>query len=409
MNTCTTMITREVPRSIMWKTVSEDCNLACDYCYYSTCAGKPGKTIRTIEDDLLDRVVKQMMQGSKGAVSFAWQGGEPLLAGKEFFHKVVSLQAHYAQPRTTISNSVQTNGTLIDAEWAAFFKTYSFLVGVSVDGPESIHDKRRKTGSGAGSYKQVMRGIDALRKEQVSFNILMVIHEDNVREASALMQWLKDQQITFAQFIPCMDFRSQDVEASGTYRISPEEYGHFLCEMFDLWLEDGEPQMSIRIFDNWLQTLIGDEPEMCTFRQSCPKMLILEQNGDAYPCDFYIHDQYKLGSAKEASLQQLMEAPQWELFEEQQEQGTDSCKTCSYWQYCHGGCPRNRMTRTGPQQSLQETDYFCQSYRMLYAYGEDRMRQLAKRVMQRIGRSYPGRNERCICGSGKKTKQCCGS
>jgi uncharacterized protein len=405
MNTCQTM-NHKAPVGIMWKTVSEDCNLACDYCYYSTCQGKPGAEIRRIDDELLHKVIGQMMESSQGSVSFAWQGGEPLLAGLPFFEKVVQLQAHYATRNTIISNALQTNGTLLNAEWASFFKKYSFLIGVSVDGPQWIHDKRRKTGSGAGSYARVMQGIEFLRKEHVDFNILTVVHEDNVGEAAALMDWLEQNQFDHVQFIPCMDFRSQDIEAEGRYLITPKQYGQFLCELFDSWYRDGNPLISVRVFDNWLQKLVGQEPELCVHRQSCPSMLILEQNGDAYPCDFYIHDSYRLGNVGEDSLIELMNKPVWDKFHMQKGNLAPSCLKCEYLHYCHGGCPRNRIGHETIDQP--GIDYFCESYRVLYKYGEERMRKLARMILERQGRKLPERNERCICGSGKKAKQCCG-
>lgn len=396
---------QRMPTSIMWKTVSEDCNLACDYCYYSTCQGQLKGDIRRIDDDLLQKVIREIMETSQGSASFAWQGGEPLLAGLPFFERVVQLQAHYAPRNTTISNALQTNGTLINAKWAEFFRKYSFLIGVSADGPEHIHNKRRKTGSGAGSYALVMKGIEALRQAKVDFNILTVIHEDNVEQAGVVMEWLEQEQIDYVQFIPCMDFRAQEVNAAGKYLVTPKQYGRFLCETFDLWYRDGKPRISVRFFDNWLQKLIGQQPELCVHREACPSILILEQNGDAYPCDFYIHDDFKLGNAGQQSLVSLMDSPKWNTFHEQKGDLSTTCKSCEYLHYCHGGCPRNRI---GQQESESlGLDYFCESYRMLYAHGEQRMRKLARSLITQNNISFPGRNERCICGSGRKAKQCC--
>ncbi|MCM3341416.1 anaerobic sulfatase maturase [Paenibacillus sp. MER TA 81-3] len=400
------------PQGVMWKTVSEDCNLACDYCYYSSCQGKPGSTIRRIDIKVLETFVQKYMAVASGAASFAWQGGEPLLAGKDFFERVVALQAMYAPPHTVISNSVQTNGTLIDEEWAAFFRRYSFLLGVSLDGPQAIHDKRRVTGSGAGSYKAVMRGIDYLRQDGVDFNILTVVHEDNVHEAAALMQFYAEQQFTHVQFIPCMDFRSQDVDAPGRFVITPEQYGQFLCEAFDIWYNEGNPLFSVRMFDNVLQVEVGMEPEMCIHRSSCPQTLILEQNGDAYPCDFFIHERYKLGNVATDELQHILNHPGWKQFLQMKQDMPAACRQCEYERFCHGGCPRNRI---GQGWEINEhTDYFCASYRMLYAYAAEQIRHLGRVIRTRelvryqsAGGKLPGRNEPCLCGSGRKFKQCC--
>jgi len=399
MDSCRTA-TIDAPAALMWKTVSEDCNLACDYCYYSACQGRPSADIQRIDDELLRKVIQEMMQSSRGSVSFAWQGGEPLLAGLDFFRKVVLYQQQYAPRNTVISNALQTNGTLVTREWAAFFRQYSFLLGVSVDGPAWIHDRRRKTGSGKGSYDRVMQGIEVLREARVDFNILMVIHEDNVGEAEAITSWIDQHQFGFVQLIPGMDFRSQDAGAEGKFLVTAEQYGQFLCQIFDWWYRDGEPCISVRVFDNWLQRLVGQEPEMCVHRESCPSILILEQNGAAYPCDFYIDEQYRLGDAGEQSLGALMADPAWEAFRTQKKVLADACRTCEYVHYCHGGCPRHRVGNEGQ-------DALCESYRMLYAYGEERMRRIARTLIGRQGWKLPARNERCMCGSGRKYKNCC--
>lgn len=413
MNVDVRNIARHPFTGVMWKTVSEDCNLACDYCYYSSCQGRPGHAIQRIDDDVLDTFIRQWMGQSQGVASFAWQGGEPLLAGKPFFEQVVRLQAAYAPPRTVISNALQTNGTLLDAEWAAFFKQYAFLIGVSLDGPQPIHDKHRVTGSGAGSYQAVMRGIDHLRQAGVDYNILTVIHEDNVGEAAALMDFFAAERFTHVQFIPCMDFRSQNVDAPGIYTITPEQYGQFLCEAFDKWYNGGEPLFSVRMFDNVLQAELGLEPEMCTHRESCPSALVLEPNGDAYPCDFFLHDRYRLGNVGTGRLASLSRHPSWQQFHQMKKEVPDACRACEYWRYCHGGCPRNRIDRDGLWEG--HTDYFCESYRMLYAYAGERIATLGRKIrlqellrLRGSGRPFPGRNEPCVCGSGRKFKQCCG-
>ncbi len=289
----------------MWKTVSEACNLACDYCYYSRCNGRPEK-IEVISDEVLEKFIKEYMEMSNGYTSFAWQGGEPLLAGLDFFEKVVFLQAKYAPQNTIISNAIQTNGTLINQKWAKFFEKYNFLVGVSLDGPESINDARRLTGSGAGSFKSIMNGIGYLKAENVDFNILTVLHENNINKAQELMEFYHKEKVNFVQFIPCMDFNSQDINKPGRFLITPKEYGNFLCEVFDFWYQNGYPETSIRFFDNMLAVYLHEEAQLCTHRKTCPKSIVFEQNGDAYPCDFYIHEDHFLGNIYSSSLQSII-------------------------------------------------------------------------------------------------------
>ncbi|ALC91416.1 anaerobic sulfatase maturase [Bacillus sp. FJAT-18017] len=398
---------------VMWKTVSEACNLACDYCYYSRCGGKPGRIDR-IDDAVLEKFIKEYMELSNGVAKFAWQGGEPLLAGLDFFERIVELQAKYAPPNTMISNSLQTNGTLINDEWARFLKQYNFLVGVSLDGPKEINDSRRVTGSGAGSYDRVMRGIASLRNYDVDFNILTVILEGNVTEARELMEFYKQEKFSFVQFIPGMDFRAQETDAKGEYLITPAEYGNFLCEAFDVWYNDGEPVTSVRFFDNMLNVYVHREAELCIHRKSCPKTLILEQNGDAYPCDFFINDKYKLGNVGSDNLTDILNSPLYDEFLKLKPNLPKQCLSCKYINLCHGGCPRNRTWSFGEDETLVDVDYFCQSYKQIYSYAHDRMEIVAQNVKRRwlqeyieTGLKLPDRNDTCVCGSGKKFKKCC--
>jgi uncharacterized protein len=396
---------------VMWKTVSEACNLACDYCYYSSCGGQPGK-IEKIDIIMLEKFIKEYMDISNGVASFAWQGGEPLLAGLDFFKQVVYLQAKYAPKNTIISNSLQTNATLITEEWASFFKQYNFLIGVSLDGPKEINDARRVNGQGIGSFDRVMRGINHLRNANVDFNILTVIHEGNVGRAKKLMAFYQTEGFSHVQFIPCMDFRAQEPNKPGQYLIKPEQYGQFLCEAFDVWYNDGNPKRSVRFFDNILSVYLHREAELCVHRQSCPKTLILEQNGDAYPCDFYINDEFRLGNVVQDSLINILNSPKYEDFLGLKPNLPDKCRECKFLHLCHGGCPRNRTWNQA--DDIVNPDYFCESYLQLYNYGHERMEKLAEKIKQQwlqnhlqADRPKPERNALCLCGSRKKFKKCC--
>ena len=411
MSTCVPAA-RPKPLHIMWKTVSEECNLACDYCYYSTTGGVLRQPVRVMEPEILERFISQYMKRSSGQAVFSWQGGEPLLAGLPFFEQVVSLQAKYAPPYTSISNALQTNGTLINEKWAQFFKRYHFLVGISLDGPEPVHNARRITGSGKGSFDLVMRGVRHLQEAGVEYNILTVIHEDNVTKPDELMAFYKEQKFLYVQFIPCMDFVSQQSGMPGRFRITPEQYGRFLCRMFDLWYNDGKPELSIRMFDNMLLALLGRPADQCAHSSCCPKMMVLETSGDAYPCDFFIDEQHRLGNIGRDDLDTLLESPVYDEFLQLKPRMNAACSSCEYVGFCHGGCPRSRNWLD--IQDLSEVDYFCGSYQMFYAHAYDRMLIIADRIRKeqvqeyrQSGRPLPGRNETCLCGSGKKFKNCC--
>lgn len=404
---CQTLNVGQELSGVMWKTVSESCNLACDYCYYSRCQGRPGRVDR-IPDDVLEKFIKEYMEMKRGAVSFAWQGGEPLLAGLDFFKKVVSLQAKHAPPNTIISNSIQTNGTMIKKEWAEFFKKYNFLVGVSIDGPKDINDKRRVTRTGKGSFDAIKKGIQYLKDAGVDYNILTVVHEDNVYRARDLMEFYKEEGYTHVQFIPCMDFQAQNITEPGKYVITPKQFGDFLCEVFDIWYNDGNPQISVRFFDNMLSVYLNQEAEACTHRETCPKMIVFEQNGDAYPCDFLIHEDYYLGNIDKDSLESIVNHEKMDLFLQKKPALPEQCKSCEFLSLCHGGCPRARGN------DGVDVEYFCESYQQVYRYAHRRMLTLSEKVKKNQlrmlierGIKLPGRNGNCLCGSGKKYKHCC--
>ncbi|WP_112182636.1 anaerobic sulfatase maturase [Paraliobacillus zengyii] len=395
--------------SVMWKTVSEACNLACDYCYYSQCNGMP-KQISKIDDKVLEKFIIEYMNISNGFVTFIWQGGEPLLAGLDFFKKVVHLQAKHAPNNTVISNSIQTNGTLINKECAEFFKRYNFLVGVSIDGPEDINDARRVMGSGKGSYKRIMRGIEHLKEAKVDFNILTVLHENNISRATDLMNFYQEHNFPFVQFIPCMDFKAQDINQPGIFLITHKEYGDFLCEAFDVWYNEGNPDISIRFFDNMLSAYLNQQAGLCTHRESCPKHLVLEQNGDAYPCDFFIHEDYRLGNVGIDSLDSLLNNKLMDKFLSLKPNLPKQCTSCEFLHLCHGGCPRNRIR----DNNEVDVEYFCESHKQVYKYAHNRLLEVASKIKkQRLielvqaGYQLPKRNDYCICGSKKKYKKCC--
>ena len=402
---------RMEPIGIMWKTVSEDCNLACDYCYYSRIQGKIEGRVKRIDSALLEKFMKEYMALSTGGASFIWQGGEPLLAGLDFFEEVVRLEVRYAPPNTEISNAVQTNATLVTDEMAAFFKRYNFLVGVSLDGPREIHDQRRVSRAGRGSYDRVMEGLSRLRGHGVDVNILTVLHDGNVRRARDLLTFYAEEQFPYVQFIPAMDFRAQEPDKPPRYLITPEEYGAFMCEAFDIWYGDGNPTFSIRFFDNMLQSYLNREPDLCIHRSMCPTSLVLEQNGDAYPCDFYINDAHRLGNVGTDSFVDILRNHGRHRFLTLKPTLPEPCTSCEFLALCHGGCPRNR--RWGRGETV-DVDYFCGSYLQIYAYTGERMSRLATRIKQGWLEEYiremhrePAAEAQCICGSGLSYGACC--
>lgn len=406
---------RAVPRNtlgVMWKTVSTDCNLACDYCYY-TAGGRLEPLKHRIDRVLLEKTIREYMRHSDGAVGFAWQGGEPLLAGLPFFKEVVALQASCAPPNTLIGNALQTNGTLLDEDWARFFREFNFLIGVSVDGPREIHDGHRFTATGKGTFDLVMRKIGHLRRHHVDFNILTVLHEGNVHRAGDLMAFYAREGFDYVQFIPGMRFQAREPHTPARYRITADQYGRFLCETFDIWYNDGAPRMSVRMFDDMLSIHAGHEAGSCNHRRACSRTLVLEQNGDAYPCDFYMGPDWRLGTMATDPLPVIMESPAYRKFLQLKERLPEQCRCCEYLKFCNGGCPRNRTWNDDGRPARPH--FFCGAYRRLFDHAHERFASLARKLRTnwlrdyaRTGARWPERNAPCICGSGRKFKRCCG-
>ncbi len=406
------------PLSILFKTVSTDCNLDCSYCYYRESL-EGTRVRRRIEPGMLETLVPQYMDyvADIRQAGFAWQGGEPTLAGLEFFRGAIDLQKSHARPGTIISNSLQTNGILLDQGWGSFLKEHRFLVGVSLDGPEEVHDSERKDRGGHGSFRRVMAGIDVLRRDGVEFNILCVVGPHNVDRAQELMRFYRREGFTYIQFIPSMGFQSVEPDKRATYSISAESYGEFLLQVFDQWYENGRPRISVRAFDNFLQSYLGTPNEMCVHGDVCSTALVVEYNGDVYPCDFYVHPEWKLGNILSDPLRAMAESEARRRFAGQKQPLPAACQACEWKTLCKGGCPRNRSTLEDGQTM---PEYFCRSYKRFFGHADERLRSLRDRILNRVryqeqlqlagsrNRPRPGRNDPCPCRSGRKFKACCG-
>ena len=399
---------------VLFKTVSTDCNLDCAYCYYRQSL-EGTRVHRRIEEPVLDAFLRQYMEHITDvrAAGLSWQGGEPTLAGLEFFERVVELEAKYAPPGTTISNALQTNAVLLDDRWGEFLHRYDFLVGVSLDGPEEIHDSVRRDRGGHGSFRRVIAGIGVLRRHRVDFNILCVVGPHNVRRVRELMAFFRAEGFSHLQFIPAMDFQSVEPEKAAAYLITPEEYGEFLVELFDEWYEGGFPATSVRTFDAILQSYLGMPSDLCLYGERCDSGIVVEYNGDIYPCDFYVSEAHRLGNVLEEPLAAILAMPKRAAFIDRKLALSPQCRECAWLRLCRGGCPRNRPGDGQPE-------YFCLSHQRLFSHADERLRAVEERIQRRLRtartvgpqavaeRRAAGRNEPCPCGSGRKYKSCCG-
>ena len=384
--------------SVLVKPASSRCNLNCAYCFYLDKAdmypweGQPALSLETLETFL-----RQYMEAFAQPYTFAWQGGEPTLMGLPFFRAAVELEARVtreANPHSVshISNAIQTNATLLDDDWARFFKESNFLVGVSIDGPPEMHDPFRQDRRGRPSHRDVMNGVEHLRRRAVDFNILTVVSTANVEHPEQLLRWLVDQGFRDLQFIPLVEPMPGNAPAgeTGTFlpgSITPEQYGAFLERLFDEWVDKGADSIRIRWFDNLIQLLWGHPAETCEMARQCGMYVVLEHNGDCYPCDFFVEKEWALGNILETPLTNIVDSAMSHRFRRMKSRLHPDCRECRWLSLCHGECPRYRITNAGSAEGT--LPYFCPSLRGFFDARYGALEEIAVRLGRRMGLSVP--------------------
>lgn len=349
--------------SLLIKPASAVCNLDCAYCFYLDRDADPYKELpaRRMTFDTLERLVDSYLFYSFPNAAFAFQGGEPTLAGLDFFEQLIRFQQQYGRSGQSVGNSMQTNGVLLNEQWAQLFRQYNWLLGVSLDGPEEIHDRYRFNKAGHGTYAQVIRGIECLQKHKVEFNILCVLSEANVGKAKELYRFYKSRGFDNLQFIPLAEF--DEAGAPLPYTITPEQYGQFLVELFNEWWPDRR-KMRIRFFDNIAEAIAGHKPGTCTMHETCDSYVVVEYNGDIYPCDFFVERSWKLGNVGLDSWSEIARRTRRYNFASKKTLAHPECQVCQYKSICHGGCPKFRH---GPKREFEDLDYFCSAYKAIFA------------------------------------------
>ncbi len=366
--------------SILIKPVSGSCNMHCEYCFYADVTkSREQADYGKMDLDTLEAIVKKAMNEVTEFCSFGFQGGEPMLAGLPFFEKLTEFQKKYNKKNIEIFNSIQTNGTLVDDSWAEFFKKNNFLVGLSVDGSEEMHDSMRIDNGDRPTHKTCMTAAKILRKHEVEFNILSVVSGLFASEPEKAYKFYKDNDLRFIQFIPCLDGLSEP-HGSNPFSLSAEQYGNFLCKMFDLWHEDfiQGNYYSIRMFDNWVRMVMGQQPENCGMSGQCLSYPLIEADGSVFPCDFYVIDKYKLGNIRTDKFGDLLSGNVSEYFMKPSRQTPDECKKCEYLMICRNGCRRDRepVTDDKPAQN-----YYCDSYKKFFDHSLNRMKAIADNII----------------------------
>ncbi len=364
------------PFTLLIKPAGPDCNIACEYCFYSGKTNIFGADKHRMSNDILEELVRSYLKLGFPVNSMAFQGGEPSLMGVGFYEKLIELQQKYAQPGQEITNALQTNGTLLDEKWCRFLAKNKFLVGISLDGPQKYHDYYRKDHAGQGTWQRVMRGIANCRKYGVEYNILVLLNKQNVVAPDELFDFFIEQQVDFLQFVQCMEWDHHTGQIAD-FSITPQQYGDFLCRIYDRWIDYGPEKISIRTFDSVMSYLLRGQHTECTFGPRCNDYIVIEHNGDAFCCDFFVEPQWRLGNIMETPIEQLAGSPLKRKFARRKWYVANKCQLCRWLDICRGGCPKDRIPIEG---SYRVPSYFCQGYKQFFAHTVAGFEQLVARL-----------------------------
>ncbi|MBR1548305.1 MAG: anaerobic sulfatase-maturation protein [Prevotella sp.] len=353
------------PLYVMLKPAGAACNLACRYCYYleksSLYHGEQG---RTMSDELLDEFTRQYLEAqTMPQVLFTWHGGEPLLRPLSFYQKALELQRRYARGRQ-IDNCLQTNGTLLTDEWCRFFKENHFLIGISIDGTQQMHDEYRRHRTGQPSWSDVMRGIGLLQRHGVEWNAMATVNAYNAQRPQAFYHFFRDMGCEYLQFTPVVEREHGRV---ADYSVAPRQWGDFLCTVYDEWVCRDVGRVFVQTFDATLANWAGVTPGVCSLSNLCGHAAAMEWNGDVYSCDHYVFPEYRLGNIRQQSLTEMLYGERQARFSRQKQQSLPrQCRECRWLLACHGECPKNRFATDRYGQA--GLNYLCEGYRQYFCH-----------------------------------------
>lgn len=365
------------PLYVMLKPAGSVCNLVCEYCYYlekkHLYNAKPAdKFIMT--DELLERFIEQyILSQTQPQILFTWHGGEPLMRPLSFYKRALELQRKYGRGRQ-IDNCIQTNGTLLNDEWCRFFKENNWLVGVSIDGPQEFHDEYRRNRQGLPSFRKVMQGINLLNKHGVEWNAMAVVNEYNADYPLEFYRFFKNINCRYIQFAPIVERVTTHKDgrhlatpvdesnpALADFSVDPEQWGNFLCALFDEWVKQDVGTYYIQLFDATLANWVGQQPGVCTLARTCGHAGVMEYNGDVYCCDHFVFPEYKLGNIYTHTLTEMMYGEKQLNFGAAKENKLPTqCRECEFLFACHGECPKNRFIFTADGEP--GLNYLCKGY-----------------------------------------------
>jgi len=399
------------------KPVDSICNLDCHYCYYlkKEHLYPKGESFRMPDDILEEYIVQHINASLDQVIGFSWHGGEPTVLGLDYFRKIVALQRKHQPPNRRITNGIQTNGTLLDEDWCRFLAAEGFAVGISLDGPQELHDRYRVTKDQKPTHKKTMRGYKLLQQHRVLCEILCVVNSYNVQYPTQVYRFFRELKAKYVSFLPLVE-PQPDAESGVSHRSVPSEvFGVFLCTIFDEWMAQDIGRVKIQIFEEAARTAFGQEHTMCIFLKTCGGVPVIEHNGDFYSCDHFVDAEHHLGNIREIPLVELLESSKQRTFGQVKLDTLPRyCQACEVRDMCNGGCPKNRFLQTPDGET--GLNYLCAGYKRFFTHCLPfvaevanlwRRQTLEQQIPQARVAPKTGRNDPCPCGSGKKYKNCC--
>jgi len=353
---------------VFLKPVGSRCNLDCSYCYYHEKTWLPGSEKQARMDyDLLELYIRQHIEATtEPVIAFSWHGGEPLMAGLDFYRKAVALQKKWKHAGRTIINGIQTNGTLLDESWAKFFAEENFRMGISMDGPEDLHNQFRGTKYGKGSFQKVLQGYDLALLHGIQPEILCVVNAINVKHPLRIYRYFKKLDAKAITFLPLVERCSSDGKGVTARSVPPGDFGDFLSTVFDEWIVNDIGKVKIQIIEEALRAAFKQEHTLCIFKPVCGGVPVVEQNGDFYSCDHYVDDNHRIGNILQASLKELLSSARQKTFGLSKLSLPRLCLDCEVLKMCNGECPKNRFIHT--PEGEPGLNYLCEGYKKFFTH-----------------------------------------
>lgn len=359
-------ITREF--QIFAKPVGSLCNLQCSYCYYLDKKELyPEKTTLVDNDLLRDYIIQHIEATTEEVILFSWHGGEPMLAGIEFYQNAVAIQKQYLPTGKKLVNGIQTNGTLIDEEWCRFLSKENFLVGISLDGTEELHNQFRTNRKGDGTFQMVINGLMLLQQYGITFEILCVVNAINVKYPTEVYRFFKELGAKYISFLPLVEQQHGTPSGASSASVPPAEFGRFLMAIFDEWVEQDINNIQIQIFEEAIRTAFNQEHVLCVFKKNCGGVPVVEQNGDFYACDHFVNSNHLVGNIRKTPLTSLLDSPHQKAFGMAKSLTLPKyCRQCLVLNMCNGECPKNRFIEAPDGEP--GFNYLCEGFKAFFMH-----------------------------------------